>query len=60
MDRKEEANKNKVIKKIDDEEIEIPLVSIHDLIKLKEKAGRKQDDSDILMLKKILELENEK
>jgi hypothetical protein len=33
----------------------IPVVSIHDLIKLKRKAGRKQDLSDVEHLKKILE-----
>ena len=33
----------------------IPVVSIHDLIKLKMKAGRKQDLSDVEHLKKILE-----
>ena len=34
---------------------EIPVVSINDLIRLKRKAGRKQDLSDVEHLKKILE-----
>ncbi len=33
----------------------IPVVSIHDLIKLKETSGRKQDISDIEHLKRLLE-----
>ncbi len=33
----------------------IPVVSIHDLIKLKEISGRKQDISDVEHLKRILE-----
>jgi hypothetical protein len=37
----------------------IPLVSIYDLMKMKEKVGRKQDISDVDMLKKVLELEDE-
>ena len=53
----EEAEKNKIIKKADD--LIIPLISIKDLIKLKEPVNRKQDISDIAMLKKILEFKNE-
>jgi len=33
----------------------IPVVSIHDLIKIKVKAGRKQDLADVDLLRKILE-----
>ena len=33
----------------------IPTISIHDLIRLKEKSGRKQDLSDVEYLKMILE-----
>lgn len=37
------------------QEISIPIVSIHDLIELKLRAGRKQDLSDVEYLKLILE-----
>lgn len=37
------------------EEIEIPTVSIHDLITLKQYSGRKQDIADVEYLKMILE-----
>jgi hypothetical protein len=47
----EESFKNKTVKKV--KEIEIYLVSLSDLIKTKEFAGRMQDTSDIKMLKKI-------
>lgn len=53
----EEAEKRKVVKRAGD--ITIPLVSIYDLMKMKEKVGRRQDVSDINMLKKVLELEDE-
>ena len=39
--------------------IEIPIISIDDLITLKEKAGRERDKIDIKALKKIKELHNE-
>ena len=39
--------------------IEIPIISIDDLITLKEKAGRERDKIDIKALKKIKELKNE-
>lgn len=45
------AFKNKSIKKVKD--IEIYLVSIDDLIQMKKNTGRKQDLSDIEMLKKV-------
>lgn len=37
-------------------EIEISLASVEDIIKMKEKSGRKQDLSDIQMLKRVQEL----
>jgi predicted nucleotidyltransferase len=40
---------------IEIQEIKVPTVSIHDLIALKKKAGRRQDLSDIEYLKIILE-----
>jgi predicted nucleotidyltransferase len=40
---------------IEIQEINVPTVSIHDLIALKKKAGRRQDLSDIEYLKIILE-----
>jgi hypothetical protein len=39
--------------------IEIPVISIDDLIELKKIAGRKRDEIDILALQKIKELKNE-
>jgi hypothetical protein len=42
---------NKTIKKLD--QIEIYLVSLNDLIKMKKAGGRLQDQSDIKMLKKV-------
>lgn len=47
----EKAFQNKSIKKVTN--IEIPLVSIEDLIKMKEKSNRNQDSSDINMLNKL-------
>ena len=38
--------------------LDIPVVSIPDLIEMKEAAGRKQDKSDIPALKKLAKLEN--
>ena len=43
---------NKEIRKTED--IEISLVSIEDLIKLKQYANRKQDNDDILLLSKLV------
>lgn len=40
--------------------IEIPVISINDLIELKKIAGRKRDEIDILALQKIKELKNER
>lgn len=48
----------KVLMKVGD--INIPVISIPDLIYLKEKAGRGRDVIDVQALRKILELENEK
>jgi hypothetical protein len=53
----EEAVQNKIVKRAAD--LVIPLVSIPDLIRLKEAAGRKQDMSDIRMLREILKLERD-
>ncbi|MBW1800540.1 MAG: nucleotidyltransferase [Deltaproteobacteria bacterium] len=39
--------------------IEIPIISVDDLIILKEKAGRERDKIDIRALRKIKELKNE-
>ena len=39
--------------------IEIPTISIPDLVKLKEEAGREIDKLDINVLKRIMELRNE-
>ncbi|MBU1262903.1 hypothetical protein KKG61_02135 [bacterium] len=47
----EDAFKNKSVKKA--QNIEIYLVSIDDLIKMKKSAGRSQDSSDVKMLKKV-------
>ncbi len=51
----ENAYKNRQVKKADD--LKIPVVSISDLIKMKEKLGRKTDISDVRMLKLILRTE---
>jgi len=40
-------------------DIEIPVISIDDLIKLKKMAGRKRDEIDIVALQKIKEIKNE-
>jgi hypothetical protein len=40
--------------------IEIPVISIDDLIEMKKIAGRKRDELDIMALQKIKELKNEK
>jgi len=40
--------------------IQIPLISIPDLIRLKKIANRGRDKTDIMALKKIMELESEK
>ncbi len=53
----EEASRNKIVKRAAD--LVIPLVSIPDLIRLKEAAGRKHDLSDIRMLQEILKLERD-
>jgi hypothetical protein len=51
----DKAFENKTVKKAKD--IEIYLVSIDDLIRMKEFSGRPQDFSDIEMLKKVRNLE---
>ena len=53
----EESYEHRVTYTIDD--IAIPVISIPDLIKLKELAGRKQDASDIEALKKVLAIQKE-
>lgn len=53
-----EAYKKRVIYNIGD--VEIPVISIPDLIKLKEKAGRIIDRNDILALLKIARLKGDK
>ena len=54
----EEAYNKKVNYKIED--INIPVISIPDLIELKEKANRIIDRNDILALKKIMRLQGER
>ena len=54
----EQVYKNKVIYII--EEVQVPVISIPDLIKLKEEAGRIIDRNDILALNKILRLKGER
>ena len=54
----EQVYKNKVIYVI--EEVQVPVISIPDLIKLKEEAGRIIDRNDILALNKILRLKGER
>ena len=49
-----EAYKNKVVYSVDG--VNMPIISIQDLIKLKEQANRNIDRSDILALRKILRL----
>jgi len=46
--------KNKAIT-VELEEVNIPTISIHDLIELKSRAGRKQDISDVEHLRMVLE-----
>ena len=53
-----EVYKRKVVYKV--QEVEIPTISIQDLIKLKKEAGRKIDELDINVLTRIMELKNEK
>lgn len=53
-----EAYNKRVIYNIED--VEIPVISIPDLIKLKEKAGRIIDRNDILALLKIARLKGDK
>lgn len=52
-----EAVGRRIVKKAGD--LEIPLISIPDLIRLKEVVGRRHDISDIKMLKEIQKLEAE-
>ena len=54
----EEAYKKKVVYNVGG--INIPVISIPDLIRLKEEANRRIDELDIAALKKIMELQNEK
>ena len=53
----DEAAKGKVLKHAGD--LDIPIVSMPDLIRLKKVVGRKHDVSDIRMLKEIMKLEKE-
>ena len=53
-----EVYKRKVVYKV--QEVEIPTISIQDLVKLKKEAGRKIDELDINVLTRIMELKNEK
>lgn len=53
----EESYKNKVIKKAGD--IEIFLLSLDDLIKMKNHSGREQDISDIQLLEKVRQWKKE-
>ena len=50
----EESYMNKIVRKVQD--IEIYLISIDDLIKMKQLAARNQDKSDITLLKKVKDL----
>lgn len=52
-----EIYKRKVVYRT--QEVEIPTISIPDLIKLKKEAGRKIDELDINVLTRILELKDE-
>lgn len=52
-----EIYKRKVVYRV--QEIEIPTISIPDLIKLKKEAGRKIDELDINVLTRIMELKGE-
>jgi predicted nucleotidyltransferase len=52
-----EAYKNRVVYLIED--VKIPVVSIPDLIKLKEEANRTSDRNDILALRKIMRLKGQ-
>jgi uncharacterized nucleotidyltransferase DUF6036 len=47
----ERSEKNKTIKRIG--EIDVYIVSMDDLIRMKEKSGRSQDTSDVEMLNKV-------
>lgn len=53
-----EAYKKKVVYRTQD--IEVPTISIQDLIKLKKEAGRKIDELDISVLTRIMELNYER
>lgn len=54
----DKAYQNK--KTVSARDIQIPLASIPDLIKLKKIAGRERDKVDIMALRKIMEIEGEK
>lgn len=49
----DQAYQNKIVKKV--EKIKINLIAIEDLITMKNSAGRKQDLSDVKLLKKLKE-----
>ncbi len=50
----ENAYRERIVRKVKD--IEISLVSVDDLIRMKEFSGRDQDLSDIAMLRKVQQL----
>lgn len=53
----EDAYRKRIVKKVKD--VEISLVSLEDLITMKEFSGRDQDLSDVEMLKKVARLAGE-
>ena len=54
----EEAEKNKIIRSFGD--VQIPLISVKDLIKMKKNTNRKQDEADIRYLKEKLKIKEKK
>lgn len=56
----EDISKNVSILTSKDEAIRVPVISIDDLIKMKKKANRLQDISDVEMLKKVKKIIREK
>jgi predicted nucleotidyltransferase len=54
----EDAMKDVIIKEVDG--VRLPVISFRKLIKMKEKAGRTQDKSDVLELKRLMDWEKRK
>lgn len=54
----EDAKKDVIIKKVDG--VDLPVISFRQLIRMKQKAGRLQDQADILELKRLMAWEKKR